>query len=199
MVDLMLAGDEERIADPGVVRSVYDPCCGSGGMLMIAKEHIAGGTHINGDPPRPAINPQAEIHLFGQEVNPETWAVSKSDIFIKDPSGRDAANDRLRQHALHRPPCQPILRLPDRQSPLRQGLEARQGRGRSRTRTRSGWPLRPWIAAHQRRPDSVPASHARPCESGGARGCPHCDYHERLAAVYRRCGQRRERDSPLHL
>ena len=92
MVDLMLAGDEERIADPGVVRSVYDPCCGSGGMLMIAKEHIAGGTHINGDPPHPAINPQAEIHLFGQEVNPETWAVSKSDIFIKDPSGRDAAN-----------------------------------------------------------------------------------------------------------
>ena len=44
----------------------------------------------NGDPPRPAINPQAEIHLFGQAVNPETWAVSKSDIFIKDPSGRDA-------------------------------------------------------------------------------------------------------------
>ena len=90
MVDLMLAGDEERIAGPGVVRSVYDPCCGSGGMLMIAKEHIAGETHGNGNPPRPAINPQAEIHLFGQEVNPETWAVSKSDIFIKDPSGRDA-------------------------------------------------------------------------------------------------------------
>jgi type I restriction enzyme M protein len=92
MVDLMLAGDEERIAGPGVVRSVYDPCCGSGGMLMIAKEHIAGETHVNGDPPRPAINPQAEIHLFGQEVNPETWAVSKSDIFIKDPSGHDADN-----------------------------------------------------------------------------------------------------------
>ena len=90
MVDLMLAGDEERIADPGVVRSVYDPCCGSGGMLMITKEHIAGETHGNSEPPRPAINPQAEIHLFGQEVNPETWAVSKSDIFIKDPSGRDA-------------------------------------------------------------------------------------------------------------
>ncbi|MCY3664832.1 MAG: class I SAM-dependent DNA methyltransferase [Gemmatimonadetes bacterium] len=90
MVDLMLAGDEERIAGPGVVRSVYDPCCGSGGMLMITKGHIAGETHGNGDPHRPAINPQAEIHLFGQEVNPETWAVSKSDIFIKDPSGRDA-------------------------------------------------------------------------------------------------------------
>ena len=92
MVDLMLAGEEERIAATGVVRSVYDPCCGSGGMLMIAKEHIAGKTHGNDSPLRSAINPQAEIHLFGQEVNPETWAVSKSDIFIKDPSGRDADN-----------------------------------------------------------------------------------------------------------
>ena len=40
MVDLMLAGDEASIGGRGVVRTVYDPCCGSGGMLMIAKEHI---------------------------------------------------------------------------------------------------------------------------------------------------------------
>ena len=92
MVDLMLSGDEKEIVGTGVVRSVYDPCCGSGGMLMIAKEHITGGMSSNGQLVRPAINAQAEIHLFGQEVNPETWAVSKSDIFMKDPSGRDAEN-----------------------------------------------------------------------------------------------------------
>ena len=97
MVDLMLAGDESLIAGPGVVRSVYDPCCGSGGMLTITKEHIAGGLRGNGSSGetgrvRPAINPQTEIHLFGQEVNPETWAVSKSDIYMKDPTGRDADN-----------------------------------------------------------------------------------------------------------
>ena len=92
MVDLMLAGDEARIADPGVVRTVYDPCCGSGGMLMIAKEHITEGLRGNGDRLRPAINAEAYIHLFGQEVNPETWAVSKSDFFMKDPTGRDADN-----------------------------------------------------------------------------------------------------------
>ena len=92
MVDLMLAGDEARIARPGVVRTVYDPCCGSGGMLMIAKEHITEGLQRNGERLRPAINAQADIHLFGQEVNPETWAVSKSDFFIKDPTGRDADN-----------------------------------------------------------------------------------------------------------
>src|SRR5213080_3866033 len=66
MVDLMLAGDEERIARRGVVCTVYDPCCGSGGMLMITKEHVTVGTHRNGALVRPPINPDAEIHLFGE-------------------------------------------------------------------------------------------------------------------------------------
>ncbi len=90
MVDLMLAGDEKEIRAQQAIRTVYDPCCGSGGMLMIAKEHITVGLRKNGDLLRPAINPGAEIHLFGQEVNPETWAISKSDLFMKDPTGRDA-------------------------------------------------------------------------------------------------------------
>ncbi len=92
MVDLMLAGDSDRMGRKGVVRTVYDPCCGSGGMLMITKEHVTVGLRKYGDLLRPAINPAAEIHLFGQEVNPETWAVSKSDLFMKDPTGRDADN-----------------------------------------------------------------------------------------------------------
>jgi type I restriction enzyme M protein len=92
MVDLMLAGDEDRIRRKGIVCTVYDPCCGSGGMLMITKEHITVGRRKNGDLLRPAINPDAGIHLFGQEVNPETWAIAKSDLFMKDPSGRDAEN-----------------------------------------------------------------------------------------------------------
>ena len=118
VADLILAGDEERIALPGVVRSVYDPCCGSGGMLMIAKEHVTNGMSSNGKLLRPAINAQADIHLFGQEVNPETWAVSKSDIFMKDPTGRDAdsiafgstlSNDRHAgrnfDYLIANPPC----------------------------------------------------------------------------------------------
>ncbi len=91
MVDLMLAGDEERDPRQEGVRTVYDPCCGSGGMLTITKEHITSGCEER-RLLRPAINPDAEIHLFGQEVNPETWAVSKSDLFMKDPTGRDADN-----------------------------------------------------------------------------------------------------------
>lgn len=92
MADVMLAGDGGRMRAHGVVRTVYDPCCGSGGMLMIAKEHITAGLRQNGNLIRQPINRAAEIHLFGQEVNPETWAVSKSDLFMKDPTGRDADN-----------------------------------------------------------------------------------------------------------
>jgi len=92
MVDLMLAGDESEIRARKAIRTVYDPCCGSGGMLMITKEHITIGLRKNGDLIRPAINKDAEIHLFGQESQPETWAVSKSDLFMKDPTGRDADN-----------------------------------------------------------------------------------------------------------
>jgi len=92
MVDLMIAGDEERLRIGKPIRSVYDPCCGSGGMLTITKENIRFGVRKNGDILRGPVNPDAEIHLFGQEVNPETWAVSKSDLFIKEPKGRDADN-----------------------------------------------------------------------------------------------------------
>jgi len=86
MVDLMLAGDEEIIRGEGAVRTVYDPCCGSGGMLTITKEHILATED------RPGINPLADIHIFGQDVNPETWAVSKSDMLMLHTDGHDADN-----------------------------------------------------------------------------------------------------------
>jgi type I restriction enzyme M protein len=80
MVNLLLAQDREALAQNHIVRTVYDPCCGSGGMLTIAKERIL------------EINPRAQVYLFGQEVNPETWAVSKADMLMTSPDGRDAEN-----------------------------------------------------------------------------------------------------------
>jgi type I restriction enzyme M protein len=68
MVNLLLSQDQEALSQNHIVRTVYDPCCGSGGMLTIAKERIL------------EINPKADVHLFGQEVNPETFAVCKSDL-----------------------------------------------------------------------------------------------------------------------
>ena len=78
MVNLMLAQDREALSRNHIIRKVYDPCCGSGGMLTIAKERML------------EINSRADVYLFGQEVNPETWAVSKSDMLMTSPDGRDA-------------------------------------------------------------------------------------------------------------
>ena len=80
MVNLILAQDQEALKRNHIVRTVYDPCCGSGGMLTIAKERIL------------EINPQAEVHLFGQELNGETFAICKSDLYMKSADGRDAEN-----------------------------------------------------------------------------------------------------------
>jgi type I restriction enzyme M protein len=80
MVNLVLSQDQDALSHNHIVRTVYDPCCGSGGMLTIAKERIN------------EINPLAEVHLFGQEVNPETFAMCKSDLYMKSQEGRDAEN-----------------------------------------------------------------------------------------------------------
>jgi type I restriction enzyme M protein len=80
MVNLQLAQDIEALSKNHIIRTVYDPCCGSGGMLTTAKEQIQ------------KINENAEAHLFGQEVNPETFAICKSDLYMKSADGRDAEN-----------------------------------------------------------------------------------------------------------
>jgi type I restriction enzyme M protein len=80
MVNLMFSHDRAALKKGKVIRTVYDPCCGSGGMLTIAKDRIR------------QINPAADVHLFGQEVNPSTYAVSKSDLYIKSVDGGDAEN-----------------------------------------------------------------------------------------------------------
>jgi type I restriction enzyme M protein len=92
MVDLLLAGDAERIRRPGAILTVCDPCCGTGGMLTITKEHITQGVRDEEARAfvRPSISAGAEVHLFGQEVNPETFAVCKSDLYMKSADGRDA-------------------------------------------------------------------------------------------------------------
>ena len=92
MADLLLSGDEDRIRRKGVVIAICDPCCGSGGMLTISQDHILSGRKTNDAVIRKPINPEADIHLFGQEVNPETFAVCKSDLFMNSADGRDAEN-----------------------------------------------------------------------------------------------------------
>ncbi|PYE30563.1 type I restriction enzyme M protein [Idiomarina fontislapidosi] len=77
MVQLLFT-DEEGIFAPGIYRSIYDPTAGTGGMLSEAEKYICGdGTHEG-------LNPDAHIELFGQEYNPESYAICCSDLLIKD-------------------------------------------------------------------------------------------------------------------
>ena len=83
MVRLVLGEDHGLIAKSGAMRTIYDPACGTGGMLSVAKGYI-----------QEHINSAADIMLFGQEVNPETYAICKSDLLIKG-DDRDANNIRM--------------------------------------------------------------------------------------------------------
>jgi len=80
MVDLLFHGDNEALIKPGVIRTLYDPTAGTGGMLSIAEEYLTGA---NG------LNPDATLIVSGQELNPESYAICKGDMLIK---GQDVGN-----------------------------------------------------------------------------------------------------------
>ncbi|MGF7212395.1 type I restriction enzyme M protein [Skermanella aerolata] len=77
MVNLLFIEDDEVLSKPGVVRTIYDPTAGTGGMLSIAGEYLA------------EHNPRARLTVFGQELNPESYAICKADMLIK---GQDVGN-----------------------------------------------------------------------------------------------------------
>jgi type I restriction enzyme M protein len=77
MVNLIFIEDDDALTKPGVVRSIYDPTAGTGGMLSVAGEHLAG------------LNPGSRLVMYGQELNPESYAICKADMLIK---GQDIAN-----------------------------------------------------------------------------------------------------------
>ena len=79
MVNLLLA-PERDLRKSHIVKTIYDPACGTGGMLSVAEKYIH------------TLNADANLHLFGQDWNDEAWAVCKSDMLIK---GEDDDNIRL--------------------------------------------------------------------------------------------------------
>lgn len=80
MVNLIFIEDDQALTQPGIVRSLYDPTAGTGGMLSVAEEHLVG------------MNPSARLVLSGQELNPESYAICKADMLIK---GQDIKNIRF--------------------------------------------------------------------------------------------------------
>jgi len=71
MVNILFNEDNKILAEKGTIKSLYDPACGTGGMLSVSDEYMH------------ELNPDARLELFGQEINPASYATCKSDMLIK--------------------------------------------------------------------------------------------------------------------
>ena len=71
MVNILFLNDKEILTKKGIVKTLYDPACGTGGMLSVAEEYLR------------ELNPDADLRVFGQELNPESYAICNSDMLIK--------------------------------------------------------------------------------------------------------------------
>jgi type I restriction enzyme M protein len=77
MVNILFLNDREILTKKGITKTIYDCCAGTGGMLSVAEEYLN------------ELNPDARLEVFGQELNPESYAICKSDLMIK---GQNASN-----------------------------------------------------------------------------------------------------------
>ena len=77
MVNLLFIEDNDALTLPGIVRALYDPTAGTGGMLSVAAEYLF------------ELNPKARLTVFGQELNAESYAICKADMLIR---GQDISN-----------------------------------------------------------------------------------------------------------
>ena len=89
LVSLVFSGDEDNLKGEGIIRSIFDPCWGTGGMITIGKEWV--NENISND---------VMFQLYGQELNPQTFSICKSDFLItgEDPEriklGSSLSNDQ---------------------------------------------------------------------------------------------------------
>jgi type I restriction enzyme M protein len=81
LVSLVFSGDKDNLKGEGIIRSIFDPCCGTGGMLTIGKEWVNEN-----------ISSSVRFHLYGQELNPQGFSICKSDFLI---TGEDPDNIKL--------------------------------------------------------------------------------------------------------
>ena len=102
IVDLLVADDDEKLTGRGIIRQVYDPACGTGGMLALTEEALKD------------FNDAIRVELFGQEINGESFGICKSDMLVTghDPEQiaygntltQDAHAERKFHYILSNPP-----------------------------------------------------------------------------------------------
>ncbi len=71
MARILFAEDEDELRKTGIIRTLYDPACGTGGMLSVSQDYVR------------ELNPDALLHVLGQELNAETFATCRSDMLVK--------------------------------------------------------------------------------------------------------------------
>lgn len=71
MVNILFYDDSDILSGQNVVKTIYDPACGTGGMLSVAEEYLH------------ELNKETELMAFGQEINDQTFAICKADMLIK--------------------------------------------------------------------------------------------------------------------
>ncbi|MBV8841521.1 MAG: SAM-dependent DNA methyltransferase [Bryobacterales bacterium] len=99
MVDILFEPDDALLTQKGIIRTLYDPTCGTGGMLTVASEYMH------------KLNPDGQLILFGQDYNPEAYAICCADMLIKgesldnikfgDTLGDGKTEDQLPDHKFH--------------------------------------------------------------------------------------------------
>lgn len=77
MVNILFSNDSDILSTKNIVKTIYDPACGTGGMLSVADDYLS------------KLNTSSELLSFGQEINDETFAICKADMLIK---GKNADN-----------------------------------------------------------------------------------------------------------
>jgi type I restriction enzyme M protein len=92
MVNILFLNDRDVLTKKGITKTIYDCCAGTGGMLSVAEEYLN------------ELNPDARLEVFGQELNPESYAICKSDLLIKGQNpanikkGNSISEDHLENH-----------------------------------------------------------------------------------------------------
>ena len=108
MVNLLFAPDGDILTTKGIVKSLYDPACGTGGMLSVSEDYLR------------ELNPDARLEVFGQDYNSQAYAICGSDMMIK---GQSMDNIRHWEQLYRGLFLRQEVRLHACQSPVRGGVE----------------------------------------------------------------------------
>lgn len=133
IVDLLIANDDSKLTGRGIIRQVYDPACGTGGMLALTEEALKD------------FNRSIRVELYGQELNGESFGICKSDMLVTghDPEQiaygntltQDAHQDKKFHYMLSNPPYGVDWKKyqdPIKQEAETQGFDGRFGAGTPR-------------------------------------------------------------------